>query len=134
MIVADTNLIAYLMIAGERTETAERVLDKDPDWYAPPLWRSEFMSTLALHMRQGLMNLDIAMRTMDNVHRRVRLVERQVSTHDVLRLVSQSTCSAYDCEFVALANHLNVPLITSDSRILREFPDRALAPAQFLAA
>ena len=44
-----------------------------------------------------------------------------------------STSSAYDCEFVALANHLSAPLITSDSRLLRNFPDRALAPDRFLA-
>ncbi len=57
-----------------------------------------------------------------------------VSSTAVLRLVADSTSSAYDCEFIALANHLNVPLITSDSRLLRDFPDRALAPDRFLSA
>ena len=56
-----------------------------------------------------------------------------VSSTAVLRLVADSTCSTYDCEFVALANHLNAPLITSDSRLLRDFPDRALTPTRFLA-
>jgi predicted nucleic acid-binding protein len=28
----------------------------------------------------------------------------------------------YDCEFVALAQHLDVPLVTADKKILREFP------------
>ncbi len=92
------------------------------------------MSALTLYIRQGLMNLDIAMQTMDNVRRRVRIVERHVSPRDVLTLVSESDCSAYDCEFVALASHLDVPLVTSDSRLLRNFPDRALAPGQFLVA
>lgn len=134
MIVADTNLIVYLMIEGDHTEIAEQVLDKDSDWYAPYLWRSEFMSALTLYIRQGLMNLDIAMQTMDNVRRRVRIVERHVSPRAVLSLVSQSTSSAYDCEFIALANHLNVPLVTSDSQLLRNFPDHALSPNLFLAA
>ena len=134
MIVADTNLIVYLMIEGDQTEIAERVLDKDSDWYAPYLWRSEFMSALTLYIRQELMSFDIAMQTMDNVRRRVRIVERHVSPRDVLTLVSQSTCSAYDCEFVALANHLNAPLVTSDSRLLRDFPNQALAPDRFLIA
>ena len=60
--------------------------------------------------------------------------EHSVDSAAVLRLVSESDCSAYDCEFIALANHLNVPLVTSDSQLLRNFPDRALAPDRFLAA
>ena len=56
-----------------------------------------------------------------------------VNSTDVMRLVSQPNCSAYDCEFVALAQHLDAPLITSDSRLLRDFPSRALAPDRFLA-
>ena len=40
----------------------------------------------------------------------------------VLGLAENSRCSAYDCEFVALAQELNVKLVTSDSLILKEFP------------
>ena len=42
-----------------------------------------------------------------------------------MQLVKGSNCSAYDCEFVALAQYLDVPLITADKKILREFPDIA---------
>jgi predicted nucleic acid-binding protein len=48
-----------------------------------------------------------------------------VNSLDVLRLVQQSKCSAYDCEFVALARSLNVPLITMDKQILKDFPTTA---------
>ncbi len=51
--------------------------------------------------------------------------EYEVSSAQVMQLVNNSNCSAYDCEFVALARYLNVPLITSDKKILREFPDIA---------
>jgi len=40
----------------------------------------------------------------------------------VLDLVASSTCTAYDCEFVALARELAVPLVTTDKQILRDFP------------
>ncbi len=49
-----------------------------------------------------------------------------------MRLISESNCSAYDCEFVALAQQLDVSLITLDRRILREFPNVAVAPAEFV--
>ncbi len=36
-------------------------------------------------------------------------------------------CSAYDCEFVALAIKLNTHLVTMDKKLLRAFPKCALA-------
>ena len=46
---------------------------------------------------------------------------------DVLRLVNESSCSAYDCEFVALARSHGVKLVTMDRKILVDFPDTAVS-------
>jgi predicted nucleic acid-binding protein len=48
--------------------------------------------------------------------------EHSVSSEHVLQLVSTSCCSAYDCEFVAVAEQLAVPLVTEDRAILAAFP------------
>jgi len=48
--------------------------------------------------------------------------EYEVPSAHIMQLVHSSTCSAYDCEFVALAQFLDVPLMTADTKILREFP------------
>ena len=61
MIVADTNTIAYLLITGEYTSQARRVIKKDPEWVAPLLWRSEFRSVVAFYLRRGYMSLDQAL-------------------------------------------------------------------------
>lgn len=57
MIVADTNLIAYLLIPGPFSKDAERVQRRDPDWRAPWLWRSEFLNVLSLYVRTGKVTL-----------------------------------------------------------------------------
>jgi predicted nucleic acid-binding protein len=45
----------------------------------------------------------------------------------VLELVRDSDCSAYDCEFIALAMKLDTKFITMDKKLLRAFPQRAIA-------
>jgi predicted nucleic acid-binding protein len=50
-----------------------------------------------------------------------------------LELISLSTCSAYDCEFVALAKEQEIRLVTFDSKIIREFPGIAIQATDFIA-
>ncbi len=49
-----------------------------------------------------------------------------VDSEVVLNLVN-SDCSAYDCEFVALAKEKNTPLFTMDKKIIQSFPDVAVS-------
>ncbi|MBL7164528.1 MAG: type II toxin-antitoxin system VapC family toxin, partial [Anaerolineales bacterium] len=58
MIVVDTNIIAYLYLESERSSQAERLLEKDTQWSAPLLWRSEFRNVLALYIRKKELSLE----------------------------------------------------------------------------
>lgn len=133
MIVVDTNAIVYLLIAGEHTRTATEVLRKDRDWVAPFLWRSEFRSVLAMYIRKGFLNLPEAIEIMEAAELLMRESEFEVISSEVLRLVSVSGCSAYDCEFLALAHNLGVTLVTSDTKILNAFPSVAVSPSDFVS-
>jgi predicted nucleic acid-binding protein len=127
MIVVDTDVIGYLFLSSEQSLLAERALQKDSEWAAPILWRSEFRNVLALYMRKDIIKLEHALQIMNNALKLLRGREYDVPSYEVLRLASKSNCSAYDCEFIATANDLNVPLVTVDKQVLRDFPSVAIS-------
>lgn len=126
MIVVDTNIVAYLYLPGDRTEHAEALLEKEPDWAVPILWRSEFRNILAGYIRRKAITFDQACLLQREAESLLAGAEFEVDSTAVLELVRDSQCSAYDCEFVALANQLGTPLVTADRKLLREFPKRAV--------
>lgn len=126
MIVVDTNVVAYLLIQGGKTARAERLFKRDPEWAAPALWRSEMRNVLSLYVRRGLMALPRALDVMQDGIELVGTREWDVPSEDVLRLAASSRRSAYDCEFVALARMLEVPLHTADAALARAFPEYVL--------
>ena len=125
MIVVDTNVVAYLLLPTPVTELAERLLRNDPEWCAPLLWRSELRNVLALYLRKGVIDLPRALRLQEEAESLLWDREYRVPSADVLELVAASPCSAYDCEFVALARDLDVPMVTSDKKVISAFPDIA---------
>ncbi|HEV2349521.1 MAG TPA: type II toxin-antitoxin system VapC family toxin [Terriglobia bacterium] len=131
MIVADTNLIVYFLIRSEFTREAEAVYKKDPRWAAPRFWQSEFRNVLAGHLRRGHLELEQCLALMGQAERLMKGREFDVQSTSVLRLAAESGCSAYDCEFAALALELGIPLITSDVALLANFKSVAVSMRSF---
>lgn len=125
MIVVDTNVLAYLYLPGEHTAAAEALLARQPDWAAPVLWRSELRNVLAGCLRRGLLTFEQASAIQREAQELMQGAEHEVDSRQVLQLAQRSGCSAYDCEFVALAQQLGVPLATMDGQVMRAFPDIA---------
>lgn len=134
MIVVDTNIISYFYLRGARSEQAQRALQKDPHWIAPLLWRSEFRNVLTLSIRGRHLTLAEAQEIMEESLGMMAGHEHAVRSSYVLRLAAESGCSAYDCEFVALAQDLKLPLLTVDQQLLANFPDVAISLDQYVAA
>ena len=132
MIVADTNIIAYLYLEGERSAQVEKLLEKDPQWVAPLLWRSEFRNVLALYIRKRNLSLEQAQQIMQEAMLMMQGQEYEIVSSHVLDLVATSGCSAYDCEIMALAEDLGIPIVTVDKEILIEFPKVAVSLDDFL--
>ncbi len=134
MIVVDSNVIAYCWLNGPLTEAAQRVRVADPDWHVPLLWRSEMRSILAGYLRDGSLTRPHVTRLMEAIERGLAGREHHIPSEQVFDLVQGSRLSAYDCEFVALAAALSVPLVTADRAILKAFPEQALTMSDFVAA
>ena len=130
MIVADTSLIAPCVLPGETTEAALAVYRRDPEWVAPPLWRSEVRNVLASHMRLKGLGLAVAKEAWRRAASIVDDTPEPVAI-DVLALAHTSGASAYDCEFVAVAKSLGIPLVTADRRLARLFPTVCVSPEEF---
>ncbi len=127
MIVVDSNVLAYLYLPGEFTVAAEALLTSDSEWSAPLLWRSEFRNVLAGYMRRKSLSFEQAAALQAEAEELLAGCEYEVDSTSVLELVRDSDCSAYDCEFVALAEKLDVKLVTMDKKLLKAFPGRAVA-------
>ncbi len=133
MIVVDTNIISYLYISGDHSRQSEDLLSCDSNWVAPVLWRSEFRNVLARYLRKNLLNMDEILLIIQQAEKLLSDHEYEISSAHIMQLVKNSRCSAYDCEFVALAQYLGVPLVTTDKKILREFPQIAQTAESYLA-
>lgn len=127
MIVVDSNVLAYLYLPGEYTAAAENLLMQDGDWAAPVLWRSEFRNILAGYLRRGLIPFEQTLSLQREAESLLDGAEFELDSADVLTLVRDSDCSAYDCEFVALAMKLETRLVTMDRKLIRAFPQQVVA-------
>ena len=127
MIVVDSNILAYLYLPGEFTIAAEALLEREPEWAAPPLWRSEFRNILAGYVRREMLSFEQACSLQTEAEALMDGFEFEVHSREVMELVRDSECSAYDCEFVALASRLDAKLVTMDKKVLKAFPKRAMS-------
>ena len=132
MIVVDTNVICYRWLSSSNSAAAETALAKDPHWIAPLLWRSEFRNIVALAIRKRALTVHAAQEIMRKAEASFEGGEFAVSSDAVLQLVASSNCTAYDCEFVALAHAQGLQLVTADRQIVHEFPDVAVSLDKFV--
>jgi predicted nucleic acid-binding protein len=134
MICVDTNIICYRYMASAHSGAADAAWAKDSDWIVPLLWRSEFRNALAGAMRQHLLTTEGAIEIANLAEAMLAQNEFSISASAVLQLVFQSSCSAYDCEFVALAREQGVLLLTEDRQILHDFPKQTISLEKFARA
>lgn len=132
MIVVDTNVITYFYLSSEYSDLAEQLFIKNSFWTAPILWRSEFRNVLSFYVRKEIITLAEAIQIFETAESLLLDKEYEVNSVQVLKLAQESGCSAYDCEFVNLAQDLDVPLITMDKKVLSNFKQTAITIENYI--
>jgi predicted nucleic acid-binding protein len=127
VIVVDVNILAYRWLPGSRSQLADLAAQRDVAWAAPFLWRSEMRNVLAGYIRLNRLDESAALEILQKMTTSIDDREFQVSDAEVIALIRSSGCSAYDCEYAALAIRLGLPLLTEDEQLLTAFPRFAVS-------
>ena len=106
---------------------AHRLRQLDHDWRAPLLWRSELRNILTGYQRDGSLTEAQVRQIMAAAEASFAGREHHLPSERVFGVTERYLLSAYDAEFVALAEILGVPLVTEDRAILRCWPGKALS-------
>ena len=134
MIVVDTNVIASAFLERPDSTDCREALGKDREWVVPPLWRSEFLSVLryGMHLSDTALPLAIALPAMNAAELLFGPCERPPDAGLVLSLCSRRLKS-YDAEFLALAEELDVQVLSNDVEFLAAAGARGITPRALLA-
>ena len=126
-------MLANAVLPGEHAEAVRRAALRDAAWVAPSLWRVELRNVLATTMRLRGLTLERAVAAFEEAERLVEDVGVEPSAADCLELARRGGVSAYDAELVAVAERLDLLLVTGDRKLARAFPDRARSIEAFAA-
>lgn len=126
MIVVDTNVMVFLLTGSGPGEEAARLLERDPEWAAPPILLSELRNVMVGLIRKGRIRGQDAADICDDAQAVLGDRVATVPSTPVLNAAVRGRMSTYDAEFVVLARRLAVPLVTADQDILTGAPDVAV--------
>lgn len=134
MIVVDTNILAYLLIEGDKTAFAQELLRRDGDWHSEAFLLVEFSNLLATTTRSGRLPAGEASRLLHAAE--VFLDGRMVfvAHTDALDVALRHSTSAYDARFLAAAMIAGRKLITEDARLRAAAPGLTLSLAEALGS
>ena len=132
MKLVDTNVIAYLLIAGDRTEQAQALWRADPDWRSEAFFLIEFSNLLATQVRAKALTLSQALALFERAAMSVPTL-LDAAHADTLRAAAAFGVSAYDARFLVVAQALGVKLVTEDLRLRKAAPKLTQSLSEALA-
>jgi predicted nucleic acid-binding protein len=127
LIVVDTNIIAYFFIEGDRTTAARLLWEQEQQWGVPRLWRHEYLNVLATYTRAGGASTADVLQLWQTTEEMLTDLEYDVDMEAALNLAITNKISAYDAQFVTLAQTQNTRLVTEDRKLQKCFPSLVIS-------
>lgn len=133
MLVVDTNILAYLLIVGDRTKEAQALFARDAEWKSEAFVMVEFSNILATYQRLGELSGGQAEQLLNEAE---SLLRGLVNLPHIaaLRTAQRFKVSAYDARFLATAENLGTRLVTEDAKLRAAAPALTQSLAEALAA
>jgi predicted nucleic acid-binding protein len=116
VVLVDTNIIAYLMIRGDRTAAAQQLFERDSDWCSEAFVMVEFSNVIATYVRTGALTQAQGTKLLLDSQAHLPTLHSVVNTQ-ALETAMQFGISAYDARFISLARQLKLKLITEDAKL-----------------
>ena len=116
MVLVDTNVLAYLMLEGDRTSAAQELFERDADWRSEAFIMVEFSNILTTYVRTKVLSRDQGLKLLAGAEKLVPVLT-SVQNARAVEVATQFGISAYDARFVALAIQMKVKLVTEDAKL-----------------
>jgi predicted nucleic acid-binding protein len=132
VVLVDTNILAYLMIQGDRTAAAQQLFERDSDWCSEAFVIVEFSNVIATYVRTGALTKAQGTKLLVEAQAHIPTLHSVVNAQ-ALENAMQFGISAYDARFVSLAKQLKLKLVTEDGKLRVAVPSWTISLADALA-
>lgn len=131
MIVADADLVSYMVIPGAHSEVADLAYKRDQVWVAPDNQRTELLNVVSKNIRGNKINLETGEVAVREAFDLVQYEQVSPTDLELLKLSIELKTTTYDSAYVWLARHLKIRLVTGDTYLARCAPDVAVTIEDF---
>jgi len=121
VVLVDTNVLAYLLLEGDRTSSAQELFERDSDWRSEAFLMVEFSNVLATCIRTKSITREQGLKLLAGAEAVVPAVN-SVRHGLVLEAAIEFGISAHDARFIALAVQMKVKLVTEDVKLRTAVP------------
>ncbi len=121
VVLVDTNILAYLLIEGDRTPAAQALYGRDPDWRSESFIMVELSNILATYVRARALTHKQATGLLAEAQALMPTLT-SLQHQQGLDTATEFSISAYDARFIAVARQMRVKLITEDVKLRTAVP------------
>jgi predicted nucleic acid-binding protein len=132
VVLVDTNILAYLMIEGDRTAAAQQLFERDSDWCSEAFVMVEFSNVIATYVRTGALTQAQGTKLLAESQAHIPTLHSVVNAQ-ALENAMQFGISAYDARFISLAKQLKLKLVTEDAKLRVAVPSWTTSLADAVA-